>query len=233
MDTLVRKSARHIALGALMLTLHLLTACSSSSPPRTTTPTPGLITFKQYPGLGHQSPFFSGELQTKGAAIPAKPGERIDSLTWGFGSGQWGFCSVRIDRTGAVTTVDRHGHEQDPDDYRLQRYRVAPADATALLEGRTLHRCLSLRPYYSAVDISDGSQDFLRIDSDRHVRRFWFSNYSPPALQSLGKELEAWLHRVPATRTARPQRTSAFQVSRDSGISEWLRKLWVRTYERK
>lgn len=174
---------------------------------------------------GESQPLLLRHARDEGHSIPAGRGERIDSITWGFGSGQWGFRSIRIDRSGIVTTVDRGGHEQDVDDYRQQRYHVPPTAAIALLESPTLRRCLRLRPYYAAVGINDGGQDFLHIDSDQHTRRFWFNNHSPPALQHLGKELEAWLQQVPATRTGRPQRVSAFQVSRDYRISESLRGL--------
>ena len=120
---------------------------------------------------GMPGSFFTDTPKVTGTAIPKAPGEHIEAMTFGFGSGRLGYRSVRIDRAGELTVVDRGG-ENEWQWYKRQRYRVPPQQAATLLDGKKLERCMGLRPYYAAVDMHDGGQDFLRIDSNQRVRTF-------------------------------------------------------------
>ncbi|QIF02007.1 hypothetical protein [Roseimicrobium sp. ORNL1] len=204
----------------LLSTLLCVCACSTNRNPSSTSSakTASLEPFRLpayllVPGNLHENS------KTQGNPVPRTPGEVVQAVTFAHGSGQGGFDSVRLDREGNVVfviAIDENNRR-----YERHTFQVPAEKARALLDGTGVQGCFGLHRLYTA-GVNDGSQAFMRIDSNKRGRTYWFDNFYPERLKQFTAELDRWIAQADAdadaVRVGVPRRDDGFQVYHQSAI---------------
>jgi hypothetical protein len=107
-------------------------------------------------------------------------------FTFGRGSGQYGFDTLVVDQKGRAEYLFQR------DGWKLSRYTIRRADLASLRKRLAAIGYASMPRSYHA-NVYDGTQWFVKIETDRHNKGVYCDNFFPLRIRRLARFVQARL----------------------------------------